>query len=108
MNTKIDAYTGNYQSRILDFSNSSPVQSIVNNGLPASKKELIAIGGATFDAQPFFLKGPVPLLYDDADARLYHLRPEKESRIALLKVPAFYSPLIILHRLLKFITMRLT
>ena len=91
MNSKVDTFTGNFVGKVLDFVNSSPVQSIVNNGLPVSKKELIAIGGATFDVQPFFLKGPVPLLYDDADARLYHLRPEKESRIALLKVPALQS-----------------
>ena len=91
MNSQIDAYTTNFNSKILKFKNSSTVQSIVNNGLPASKKELIAIGGATFDPQPFFLKGPVPLVYDDADTRLYHLRPEQTSRIALLKVPALQS-----------------
>lgn len=91
MNSKIDAYASNFNANILNFTNSSPVQSIVNNGLPASKKELIAIGGATFDAQPFFLKGPVPLLYDDSETRLFHLRPEQTSRIAILKVPALQS-----------------
>jgi hypothetical protein len=91
MNTKIDAYSSNFKSRITNFTNTSKVQSIVNNGLPVSKKELIAIGGASFNVQPFFLKGPVPLAFDDADTRLFHLRPEKESRIALLKVPALQS-----------------
>jgi len=90
INKNVDAYSPNLKGSVKSFVNTSTVASIVDNGLPASVKELIAIGGAGFDVRPFFLKGPVPQSYDE-ESRLFHLRPEKESRIALLKVPALQS-----------------
>ena len=74
MNSLIDFYTETLESPILRLTNSSPVNSIINNGLPAAKKELIAIGGSNFDFSPFFLKGPVPAEEAiNADTRLYPL-----------------------------------
>lgn len=91
MNSLIDVYAENVRGVVSSHLNSSSVASLVNNGLPVAARELIAIGGAGFDIRPFFLKGPVPNKYNDESTRLYHLRPEKESRIALLKVPALQS-----------------
>ena len=91
INSRVDAYASNLKASVAAFVNSSSVPSIVDNGLPAAAKELIAIGGVDFDVRPFFLKGPVPNKYNDESTRLYHLRPEKESRIALLKVPVLQS-----------------
>jgi len=91
MNSLIDVYAENVRGVVSSHLNSSSVASLVNNGLPVAARELIAIGGAGFDVRPFFLKGPVPNKYNDESTRLYHLRPEKESRIALLKVPALQS-----------------
>ena len=80
---------------------------VVSNGLAESKEQAIAIGGTNFDYRPFMLKGPVPEFGDiNDDTRLYHLRPESVSRIALLKVPTLQS-LITLHHMLRYITMQL-
>ena len=103
MNGLIDFYNDAIEAPIARIKNSSTVASIVNNGLPASKKELIAIGGLGFDYAPFMLKGPVPEYGDINDTtRLYHLSPESKSRIALLHVPALkssydYAPYVEIH-----------
>jgi hypothetical protein len=64
---------------------------------PAGKRKLIAIGGPNFNYMPFALKGPVPPFQpynaDDAQThisnniRKYHVKPSKESRVAILHVP---------------------
>ena len=104
MNSLIDFYTETLKSNIVDIENSSPISSVVDNGLPAAKKEMIAIGGSGFNYSPFFLKGPVPYTGTDinADTRLYHLIPETESRVAILHVPALsstydFAPLVEVH-----------
>ena len=103
MNGLVDFYNNSIEAPIARIKNSSTVASIVNNGLPASKKELIAIGGSGFDYAPFMLKGPVPEFGDINDTtRLYHLVPESQSRIALLHVPALkstynYAPFVEIH-----------
>ena len=103
MNGLIDFYNDSIEAPIARIKNSSTVASVVNNGLPASKKELIAIGGSGFDYAPFMLKGPVPEFGDINDTtRLHHLVPETQSRIALLHVPALktsynYAPFVEIH-----------
>lgn len=103
MNGLVDFYNDSIEAPIARIKNSSTVASIVNNGLPASKKELIAIGGSGFDYAPFMLKGPVPEFGDINDTtRLHHLVPETQSRIALLHVPALktsynYAPFVEIH-----------
>ena len=85
MNSLLDFYSETLEAPIARIENSSSVATIVNNGMPASKKELIAIGGTGFKYAPFMLKGPVPEVGDiDENNRLYHLTPESESRVALL------------------------
>ena len=92
MNSLVDFYTESLEAPIARIENSSPVATVVDNGMPASKKELIAIGGAGFKYAPFALKGPVPETGDINEiTRLYHLVPETESRVALLHVPALGS-----------------
>jgi hypothetical protein len=89
MNSLLDFYSETLEAPIARIENSSSVATIVNNGMPASKKELIAIGGSGFKYAPFMLKGPVPEAGDiDENNRLFHLTPESESRVALLHVPA--------------------
>ena len=88
MNSLLDFYSETLEAPIARIENSSTVATIVNNGMPASKKELIAIGGSGFKYAPFMLKGPVPEAGDiDENNRLFHLTPESESRVALLHVP---------------------
>ena len=92
MNALSDFYEDSTQFAVAHFKNSCPASFVVTNGLPASKEQAIAIGGTNFDYRPFMMKGPVPQFGDiDDDARLYHLRPESVSRIALLKVPTLQS-----------------
>ena len=89
MNSLLDFYSETLEAPIARIENSSSVATIVDNGMPASKKELIAIGGSGFKYAPFMLKGPVPEVGDiDENNRLFHLVPETESRVALLHVPA--------------------
>ena len=88
MNSLIDFYSETLEAPIARIENSSSVATITHNGLPASKRELIAIGGSGFKYAPFMLKGPVPQYGSiDENNRLYHLVPETESRVALLHVP---------------------
>ena len=89
MNSLVDFYSETLEAPIVRINNSSPVATVVDNGMPVSKKELIAIGGAGFDYLPFFLKGPVVDVDNiNENNRLFHLTPETESRVALLHVPA--------------------
>jgi len=88
-NELADFYDENSQSPIQNIVNSTKASSVFTNGLPASKEEIIAI--SIGDHKPFMLKGPIPETYSrttlTTDERDYHIRPETESRIALLHVP---------------------
>ena len=88
-NELADFYSENSQAPITNVVNSAKASLVVTNGLPASKEEVIAIDVS--DHKPFMLKGPIPENYTrttlTTDERDYHLRPEVESRIALLHVP---------------------
>ncbi len=88
-NELADFYDENSQSPIQNIVNSTKASSVFTNGLPASKEEIIAI--SIGDHKPFMLKGPIPENYSrttlTTDERDYHIRPETESRIALLHVP---------------------
>jgi hypothetical protein len=91
-NSRIDVYRNVNSYRITDFNNSSSIAAIVSNGLPVGSRELIGIGGADFDYRPFVLKGPVPYAGAiNTETRDYHIRPSKESRIAVLNCPALSS-----------------
>ena len=93
MNALSDFYEESTQVTVANFINSTPATFVVSNGLAKSKEQAIAIGGTNFDYRPFMLKGPVPEFEGDIndDTRLYHLRPESVSRIALLKVPTLQT-----------------
>ena len=88
-NELADFYNENSQSPIINVVNSAKASLVITNGLPASKEEIIAIDVS--DHKPFMLKGPIPENYTrdtlTTDERDYHIRPETESRIALLHVP---------------------
>ncbi|MAL83586.1 MAG: hypothetical protein CMF11_04450, partial [Idiomarina sp.] len=102
INSVVDIYREFGGIDIVDSVNSSTVTVAFNsyNGTaspPAGKRKLIAIGGPNFNYMPFALKGPVPpfQVYDADDAqthisddiRKYHVKPSKESRVAILHVP---------------------
>ena len=102
VNSIIDMYRDFGQVEIHNVVSSDTVTAAYNsyNGTtspPAGKRKLIAIGGPNFDYTPFALKGPIPQFQpydaDDAqthissDVRDYHVKPSKESRVALLHVP---------------------
>ena len=92
VNSRIDLFNKQGTMTVGTIINSDSVDTIVDNGLPASGKEMIAIGRDGFDAMPFLLKGPMPEFDTiDAETRRFHLRPETTSRVALLKVPTLQS-----------------
>ena len=92
INARLDLFNNEGMMTIKGKKNSEKVDTMVDNGLPASKKEMIAIGKNGFDYKPFLLKGPIPEFNDiDTETRRFHLRPESTSRIALLKVPTLQS-----------------
>ena len=91
-NMPISAYEEITNAEILTIKNSSYVDSGVRQHTANSKDGLLAIGGVGFHFPAFALKGPMPSVEKDInlisdEIRKYHLRPEVESRIALLKVP---------------------
>ena len=98
VNSRVDVYREAGNFKINDVVNSSTVTAAFNSyhntsSPPAGKKKLIAIGGPNFDFTPFMLKGPVPAwkgTFND-ETRKFHLRPSKESRVALLHVPQLSS-----------------
>ena len=102
VNSVLDLYREFGAVEIKDVVSSSTVTAAYNsyNGTtspPAGKRKLIAIGGPNFDYTPFALKGAIPPFQkhdpDDAqthissDIRKYHVKPSKESRVAILHVP---------------------
>lgn len=88
-NQLADFYEENAQTPVSAIVNSSTASLVITNGLIADKEEIIAID--VEDHRPFMLKGPIPEKYDRTtlikSERYYHLRPETESRVALLHVP---------------------
>ena len=79
-----DVYFSAVEVDVLSVENEGIVGQAIDDGLPTSVAEMIAIGGSDFDYEPFMLKGPVPNDTTDADTRLYHLTPEATSRVAIL------------------------
>ena len=90
VNAEVDVFREQQSFEILNLVNSSTTTAVFHNGLPDENKEIIAIGGASFDYRPFMLKGPVPTIKStvNAETRRYHARPSNTSRVALLSVPA--------------------
>ena len=98
VNSKVDLYKefGDFEvKRVID---SSEVNVLFNNyhstGSSANgSREIIAIGGSALNYQPFLLKSPTPSpsVTPNNETRNHHLRPSKESRIALLHVPTLAS-----------------
>ena len=102
-NQRVDIYKKVEDYKIVNVVNSSSISAIISNGLPNGHKEIIGIGGNNFNFAPFMLKGPIPQYGEiNEESRLYHLRPSKESRIAVLKVPkllnyAGFSQTVLIH-----------
>lgn len=98
INSKVDLYKEIGDYTVIDFVNSSTVSSIYSNYELTSNpglgvQEIIAIGGSGFNYTPFLLKSPVisPTATPNENTRSHHLRPSKESRVALLHVPVLAS-----------------
>ena len=102
VNSVVDIYREFAGAEVVNVVDTSTITVAFNsyNGTsspPAGKRKLIAIGGPNFNYMPFALKGPVPpfQVYDPDDAqthissdiRKYHVKPSKESRVAILHVP---------------------
>jgi len=94
INSKVDYYRDVSQHVISSITNESVAYEMVDNGLSGASREIIGLGGASgtsiFNAFPFVLKGPVPLSKNDIDdtVRNFHLRPSKQSRVAILTIPS--------------------
>ena len=93
INSRVDVYRDQGTVVIDDLVNKTEAQVVFDNGLVDAQKEVIAIGGPSFDYLPFMLKGPVPQDLDNlnTETRRLHLRPSEKSRVALLRVPALTS-----------------
>jgi len=93
INSRVDVYRDQGTVLIDEIVNKTEAQVVFDNGLVEAEKEVIAIGGPSFDYLPFMLKGPVPQDLDNlnAETRRLHLRPSEKSRVAILKVPALTS-----------------
>ena len=92
-NQLADFYNENSQAPITTIVNNANAGTVFTNGLIQSKEEIIAI--TVDDHKPFMLKGPIPQVLDrsslNQSERYYHLKPETESRVALLHVPTLKS-----------------
>ena len=92
-NQLADFYNENSQAPITSIINNANAGTVFTNGLIPSKEEIIAI--TVDDHKPFMLKGPIPQVLDrsslNQSERYYHLKPETESRVALLHVPTLKS-----------------
>ena len=107
VNTRVDILQNTSTYTINDITSTSEVNTIVSNGLPSGSKEIIAIGGSALDILPFMLRGPVPIGLPstaadiDSETRRYHLRPSKNSRVAILHVPTLsssnFAPFVEIH-----------
>tara|TARA_R100001510_G_C7656998_1_gene217996 strand:+ start:10163 stop:27070 length:16908 start_codon:yes stop_codon:yes gene_type:complete len=97
VNSELDIYRNLGDFEIKNIKNSSTVNTVYNSfqGVTITgTKRLIAIGGTGFDFEPFLLKGPSTAHFGnsvDEKMRKHHLRPSKESRVALLHVPVLRS-----------------
>ena len=92
INSRLDIFSEQLKTSVVSVLNSTKVDTLVNNGLPVAKREMIALGKTAMDYRPFLLKGPAPEFGTiDTETRRYHLRPEKTSRVALLKVPTLQT-----------------
>ena len=96
VNSKLDIYRDIGNFNVKSVKNSSAVSTVYNDYQGVSitgTKKLLAIGGPLFDVKPFLLKGPSPVFGVQADAKLrtHHLRPSRESRVALLHLPILRS-----------------
>lgn len=98
INSRADVYREIGTFNIKDIKNTSTGTVIFNThhnsgSLSTSKREVIAIGGPNFDYEPFLLKAPiVPFgATINDETRTHHLRPSRESRVALLHVPRLAS-----------------
>jgi len=97
VNSEVDVYRDAGTYDIKNVINSSTVTAVYNDfqdvTVSDGKEKLIALGGTTFDYRPFMLKGQVPTYgtTPDANTRKHHLRPSKESRVALLHIPLLRS-----------------
>jgi len=98
INSNVDLYNNLGTYTVVDFINSSSVDTMYTNynstgSVPAGNQEIIAIGGSDFNYTPFLLKSPAisPEATPNEHTRTHHLRPSKESRVALLYVPTLAS-----------------
>ncbi len=97
INTRVDILQNTGDFTINKITSTSEVNTIVGNGLPTGSREIIAIGGSALDILPFMLRGPVPTELPsaaadiDSETRRYHLRPSRNSRVAILHVPTLSS-----------------
>ena len=107
INSKVDYFRDISSHVISNVTNESVAYEIVDNGLTGASREIIAVGGSSgisvFDPFPFVLKGPVPQDIGDVDdnVRNFHIRPSKDSRVAILTVPSLtthgLAPFIEVH-----------
>ena len=107
INSKVDYFRDISSHVVNKVTNESVAYEIVDNGLTGASREIIAIGGSSgtsvFDPFPFVLKGPVPQNIGDVDdnVRNFHIRPSKDSRVAILTVPSLtthsLAPFIEVH-----------
>ena len=98
VNSKVDLYKDFGDFQINHIENSSEISTLFNSFHLTSSgttgiKNIIALGGPNFNYLPFMLKSPAipPNETPNNESRNHHLRPSKESRVALLHVPVLAS-----------------
>ena len=87
VNSIVSSYDIHSPVQITSAISSSSVSTIVENGMSDiddTKRDLLAIGGISFDPRPFMLRS-TPSHEETGNVR--HIIPSKTSRIAVLQLP---------------------
>ena len=101
INSVVSSYDTHGPIKIESLSNSTLVNSVVENGMSDiddTQRGILAIGGKGFDPEPFMLKSTSA---NDEKGDTKHIVPASESRIAILHVPDLstynYAPFLQVH-----------
>jgi hypothetical protein len=101
INSVVSSYDTHGPIKIESLSNSTLVNSVVENGMSDiddTQRGILAIGGKGFDPEPFMLKSTSA---NDEKGDTKHIIPASESRIAILHVPDLstynYAPFLQVH-----------
>ena len=97
----VSSYSTHGDIKLTYISNRGYVTEVIENGMADiddTQRDILAVGGTSFDIEPFMLKS---VSSDNESGAIKHVIPSKESRIAILSVPDLaehnYAPFVQLH-----------